>query len=426
MPTLIAVSISERAGAVAKGRDLSIDFVRAICLPIVVVLHALQMGIGGEPLHTFNALEDYPPLAAVTWIGMIMPMFFIAGGFAGLVTWRKLRARGATASDYIRTRTLRLLRPTMLAVAAIAVLLAVLSVLGANGEFMTGFAHRLAEPLWFIVVYSTLTALVPAMAWAYHRWGWRLFGLLSVGAVAVDVVVRITGWPIGYLNWGFIWLCVQSLGFLVLDGWLARRPLWWHLAVIAASYAGIGVLVGVFGYSGDMLGNLNPPTLVILLLGFAQASMLTLLQPAFRALMRRKVVLITIGTLGMYGFVVYLWHTFAMGLVAGVQLLTGMPFPAPQSGLWWATRPVWLLAIIAVVIVCCAVVPRIERRLWQDTGSNVRLRTALAMTVVGSVGIGIVLLFGYVPLWRSLTGLALMGVAVTVLSWPRQTVRQSG
>lgn len=405
----------DTAARVPAGRDLSIDFVRAICLPIVVVLHALQMGIGGDPLETFNALDGYPPLATVTWGGMIMPMFFIAGGFAGLITWRRIRERQGSASDYIRTRTLRLLRPTLLAVAATGALLAVFAVFGADDGFLGGFAHRLAEPLWFIVVYLALTAAVPAMAWLYERHRWSTFAGLAAGAVVVDVVVRLTGWPIGYLNWAFIWLFVQSLGFLVLDGWLAKRPLWWHVLVIACSYAGIGALVVFAGYSGDMLGNLNPPTLVILLLGFAQASILTLLQPAFRRLMQIQGVLVGIGALGIYGFVIYLWHTFAMGLVAGVQQAVELPFPEPLSSGWWITRPFWILAVAAVVVLCCVVVPKLEGILWREPEGSVSIWLAWIMTVVGSIGVGVVLLFGYVPFWQTAAGLALMTMACVAL-----------
>lgn len=417
MGTLALVTASQSVPRVPAGRDHSIDFVRAICLPIVVVLHALQMGIGGEPLATFNALEDFPLLATVTWVGMIMPMFFIAGGFAGLITWRRIRDGAGSASDYIRTRTLRLLRPTLLAVAATGVLLAVFAICGADQDFLSGFAHRLAEPLWFIVVYLMLTAAVPAMSWLYDRHRWATFATLVAGAVVVDVIVRMTGWPIGYLNWAFIWLCVQSLGFLVLDGWLAKRSIPWHLGVIAVSYLGIGALVRFAGYSGDMLGNLNPPTLVILLLGFAQASMLTLLQPVFRRVMRIRWVLISIGALGIYGFVIYLWHTFAMGVVVGFQQALGLPFPEPLSQDWWLTRVPWVLAVAAVVALCCVVVPRVEGRMWRAPSGSVSQLVSWSMTIVGSLGVGVVLLFGYIPLWQTLVGLVLIAASVVVLSW---------
>ena len=233
----------------------------------------------------------------------------------------------------------------------------------------------------------------------------------------MDVVVRLTGWPIGYLNWAFIWLCVQSLGFLVLDGWLAQRSVWWHLGVIAVSYLGIGALVRFAGYSGDMLGNLNPPTLVILLLGFAQASILTLLQPVFRRVMRIRWVLVTIGALGIFGFVIYLWHTFAMGVVVGVQQALGLPFPEPLTQDWWLTRIPWVLAVAAVVALSCVVVPRVEQRVWREPSGDIPQWVAWSMTLVGSLGVGVVLLFGYVPLWHTLVGLALITASVVVLSW---------
>lgn len=380
-------------------RDLSIDFVRAICLPIVVLLHAFQMGIDGEPLRAFNALAEWKPLAGITWIGMIMPTFFIAGGFAGITTWRRLRHRGETAGEYIRVRALRLARPVLLAMVGVLVTIGAMAAFGADPEFLRSFAFRLAEPLWFIAVYAICTSCVPLMAWFHHRAAWATYFTLAALVVVIDLAGKYLGVPLGALNWLFLWLFVQQLGFGVRDQWYSRRPAWLLLALALVAYALIGVAVFGMGYDPDMIANLNPPTVVLLLLGLAQVYLFTLLQPAIRALMRRQAVLVTIGALGIYGMVVYLWHTVAMAVVVGVQLALGLPFPIVLSAEWWITRIPWLLAIFAVITVFCVIIPPIEKRWPAERPRIMPLWAAASCTLLLVAAVGCVLTQGYLTPW---------------------------
>lgn len=369
-------------------RDLSIDFVRAICLPVVVVLHALQMGIDGDPPLAFNALAEWRPLAAITWVGMIMPTFFIAGGFAGITTWRRLRQRGGTAGEYIRVRALRLARPVLLAMAGVLLVLGAMALCGVDDEFLHSFAFRLAEPLWFIAVYAICTSFVPLMAWLHRRAAWPTYLGLAALVVTVDLAVRFGDAPVGALNWLFVWLFVQQLGFGVRDQWYSRRPRWLLALLAALAYGLMAVAVLALGYDPDMIANLNPPTVVLLLLGLAQVYLFTLLQPAIRALMRRRAALLAVGTLGVYGMTIYLWHTVAMAVVVGIQLAIGLPFPPVLTPTWWVTRVPWLIAIVSVIAILCALVPRIERRLPRERMRAMPLWASATATLalVGSVG----------------------------------------
>lgn len=397
---------------VPPDRDLSIDFVRAICLPIVVVLHALQMGIGGDPLRAFNALAEWQPLAAITWVGMIMPTFFIAGGFAGITTWRRLRHRGESAGEYIRVRTLRLARPVLLAMLGVLAVLGVMAACGAGPGFLRSFAFRLAEPLWFIAVYAICTAFVPLMAWLHHRAAWATYFVLAALAVGVDLADRYLGVHLGALNWLFVWLFVQQLGFGVRDQWYARRPTWLLALLAAAAYGLMCVAVFGMGYSPDMIANLNPPTVLLLLLGLAQVYLFTLLQPVIRRLMTVRPVLVVIGTLGLYGMVIYLWHTVAMGVVVGAQLALGLPFPEVLSSTWWLTRIPWIIAIVAVIAVFCVVVPPVER-LWPKERPRVMPLWAAALTTLMLVGaVGWVLIQGYLVWGTSIALVVLAGAIV--------------
>jgi len=397
-------------------RDLSIDFARALCLPVVVVLHALQMGIGGEPLRAFNALDGFEPLAWATWPLMIMPVFFICGGFAAITQWRRLRGHGETVAHYIRVRTLRLARPVISVTAAVGVVLAAMLAGGADFEFVRTFAVRLAEPLWFIPVYIACTALVPVMSTLHRHAPWATYLGLAGGVVAVDVVTRAGGVQVGALNWLFVWLFAQQLGFGLRDGWFARRSRAVLSGMAIASYGVIALLVVVFGYSHDMLDNLNPPTLCILALALGQVSLFALAQPVIRRAMEQRVVLGVVFVLGVYGMVIYLWHTFAMGVLTGVQLTVELAFPPVLSPSWWATRAIWVVAIAFLVAMCCLVVPRLEAR-WPDP---IERMTPLAAVVIwmafAIAGVGVILTQGYLPWWFGVTGWVLVTTAVVALT----------
>ncbi|MFF7292552.1 acyltransferase [Microbacterium sp. NPDC008134] len=392
-------------------RDLSIDFVRAICLPVVVVLHALQMGIEGDPPRAFNALAEWTPLAWITWVGMIMPTFFIAGGFAGITTWRRLEKRGETAGEYIRVRALRLARPVFLAMLGVLLALAVMALCGADPEFLRTFAFRLAEPLWFIAVYAICTSFVPLMAWLHRRAAWTTYLALAALVVIVDLVSRFGGPSIGALNWLFVWLFVQQLGFGVRDQWYSRRPRWVLLLLAVIAYGLMCVAVFGLGYDPDMIANLNPPTVLLLLLGLAQVYLFTLLQPAIRRLMRLRPALVAIGALGMYGMVIYLWHTVAMAVVIGAQQALGLPFPTVLTPTWWLTRIPWILAIVVVLAVLCAIVPRIERVWPRERPRSMPLPAAIAATVLLVLAVGWVLTQGYLTPG---TAAALAAIALSI------------
>lgn len=400
---------------IPEDRDLSIDFARALCLPVVVLLHALQMGIGGEPLRAFNALDGFDPLAWATWPLMIMPVFFICGGFASITQWRRLRGHGETVAHYIRVRAVRLVQPVVSVTAAVGLVLALMLAFGVDAGFVESFAFRLAEPLWFIPVYLICTALVPAMSWLHRHAPWPSYLGLAGAALAVDVLSRALGLPLSALNWVFVWLFAQQLGFGLRDGWFARRSPWLLGAISAAAYGFIGLLVAAFGYSHDLLDNLNPPSVAILALALGQVCVFALLQPAIRRLVDLRAVLSVVFVFGVYGMVIYLWHTFAMAVATAAQLALGLPFPPVLSPAWWATRPAWVVAIAVVVAACCAVVPKLERTWPKPVDRRTPLVAVVVWTAVAVVGVGVFLTMGYVPWRHGTTAWLLVTVAVIVL-----------
>lgn len=57
---------------------------------------------------------------------------------------------------------------------------------------------------------------------------------------------------------------------------------------------------------------------------------------------------------------VYLWHVPAIVVLTGVQLLW-LPMPVPGSGLWWLTRPLFVIAVLLLMWAISAGTKRWER-----------------------------------------------------------------
>ena len=251
------------------------------------------------------------------------------------------------------------------------------------------------------------------MAALHRRAAWATYFGLAGAAVAVDLVDRFLQMPIGALNWLFVWLFVQQLGFGVRDQWYSRRPRSLLLVLAVTAYALMAVAVFGLDYDPDMIANLNPPTVLLLLLGLAQVYLFTLLQPAIRAAMRTRAVLLTIGALGTFGMVIYLWHTVAMAVVVGVQLALGLPFPPVLTPTWWITRIPWVLAIVSVIAVLCLIVPRLEALWPKERLRRLPLAGALICTAALVVSVGWVLTQGYLTPG---TGIA-VGLLAAAIVW---------
>jgi hypothetical protein len=198
-----AASAARNAPRTRVARDPSVDAIRIVLLVAVFLLHAMMCGIsveaGGPVLE--NALEGQEWFGPVSWVVQIMPLFFIAGGFSSFHHWRSMRARGATPSEYVRSRLERLVRPAVALVAVVGASLLALAAAGLPADLVATAGFRIGQPLWFLGVYIAISALVPVMLRAHERARILTPLALLAGVVAVDVVRLATGVEaIGYLN----------------------------------------------------------------------------------------------------------------------------------------------------------------------------------------------------------------------------------
>lgn len=413
-----------------RGRDTAIDFLRALCVTGVVLLHAIMVGVtvtDAGPVFE-NASDGTWWILPVSWALQVMPLFFVIGGFAGFLAHGRGRERGQTDAAFVAARIHRLLRPAVLVIGVAGVLLAALLVAGVPGHLVAIAGFRFAQPLWFLGVFLLCQALLPSLAAAHRRAPVAALGLLAGAAVLVDVVRAHTGADgLGFLNLAFVWLTLQQLGFFLADGTidaLSRR------ARVAAATTALAALIGAFVtgiYSPDLVANINPPTGALLLVGIVHLTLVSLFRARIARFSRRPIAARFSDFVNRRTMTIYLWHMpmlLAMaGAVALHALATGTVLPEPSSAAWWAGRPVWLLAALVLSALVAVALTRFENRpAPAATGSHRRLALATG------TGVGVVALLLVVGTTPVTAGVAVLGLltALRLARRSRQPARGEG
>ncbi|HEY8318627.1 MAG TPA: acyltransferase [Amnibacterium sp.] len=340
---------------VPAGRELSVDLVRVCCVLTVVVLHSLMVGLGTDAaghVSQGNPVQAQPWFPVASWFGQIMPVFFVLGGFASLKSWRSVQRRGGSAADFYRARLLRLASPALGWYLIVGGLLWAAVALGfpfALGDLLAG---GLGMPLWFLAAYLITQALVPGLALAHDRAPLRTVGALLAASVVVDLARYASGvTAIGLLNLVFVWALVQQLGFFFADGSLHRIPRRLLPVIAVVAFAAVGLLGLTGRYSPDMLTNLNPPTVPLVLIGVGQTALFLLLQPALDRLMATRPAQAVVLFLGTRLMTIYLWHLLFVILVAALVLVAPGSIPATgTAGWWWARIPGDALVLGALLL----------------------------------------------------------------------------
>lgn len=397
-PAVPASSAHTEARPPRAMRDGAVDLARAWCLGIVVVLHALMVGVsvGAQGPILENALEGWPGFAPFTWLVQIMPLFFVLGGFSAYTQWTAMSERGATAAEYVGVRMRRLLRPAVAAVSAMVVVLAVLASVGVPADIVAIAGFRLSQPLWFLGVYALSTSLVPALAAAHRRAPVTTVGALAALAASVDVVRNATGIAaVGFLNLAFVWLLVQQLGFWLAERRIPRSRL--RLSALALAAYGLLALSCTLGFfSFDLLADLNPPCCALVLLGVGQLAIFELLRPSLRRMHATRGIGAISTWMNARAMTLYLWHMLVLVLLAGALLLLGIALPDPLSSDWWASRPLWLVCVVAAVGLVAWAASAWETRSPSTNDGRGSGRVAASVSTVLAVGgVTIVLLTGF-------------------------------
>lgn len=397
-------------------RDLTLDLARVACVMVVLVMHLLQTGIGTTPdgrLVASFPLERQPWFAAASWVGQIMPLFFVVGGFAAALGWRSAQLRGTTPNGFIRARVLRLTQPSLPLFLFFAVVLTVVSFLPVPTALVADAAVGAGSPLWFLAAYLLCQTAVPSMMRLHTSAPRTTIAVLAALVVAVDVARFTTGErDIGLLNLAFVWILVQQIGFWYADGWFDRRTPLALVAIVAGCYLALGALTAWGPYNNNMLYNLNPATLPLVLLGLAQACLLRLLRRPLTRLMETRSVRAFVLFTGSRLMTIYLWHLPVILFVKGIELALPGLSPNPETAAWWWSR----LPVLAVVLAVLYVVTLLLAR-WEVIGP---LPPAPAKAIVAAAWVLVfippfgVMWFG-LDLWWALLGALSYAIAVPLL-----------
>ncbi|MFJ6566510.1 acyltransferase [Streptomyces sp. NPDC091292] len=348
-------------------RDRAIDGLRALALLAVPTGHWLLGGFTLGPegaLHNASPLSAFGFLAPVSWILQMLGVFFLVGGYASALSYRRSRSRGESTGSWLRGRVARLGRPVLGVTAVWAALIPVLYAAGVPGTTLRTGSTLVIQPLWFVGVYTVITALTPVCLRAAERLGaWAAAPLL--GSVAVVDLLRYGPWGDAMPSWLSLlnvlpgWMFAYQLGVCWSERKLGRRGAALLLGGGAVLFA---ALLLVFHYPASMVGvpgevrtNSHPPSLLVLALASVQCGAAILLRDRLGRVLRRPALWAPVVVINLSAMTILCWHQTAM-LTAAVPASLAGSVPglvgAPDSFGWIAARLAWLpvFAVVLVVI----------------------------------------------------------------------------
>ncbi|MFZ2164055.1 MAG: acyltransferase [Propionibacteriaceae bacterium] len=369
-------------------RNHLIDAARAASILVVVWAHCMLYQISlvdGRPKVTPWA--PGPIWWFVSWVFMIMPTFFIAGGFGHAISLNSTPPGPAGLALFLAQRGRRLVGPLVLFIS----FLTVTSTLAAwfwDAPAAILYSAQLCQLLWFLTVYLVVALIAPAMVRLHDRYGVWVMIVLALAAASVDAwSFAVNNYQLRNLNMLLVWPLCHQFGIAYQRGWWRRQPAWLSGASIVAGIVGVVVLVFGFGYPASALGfanipiaNIQPPTLAMACLGLAQAGALGLLEKAgFLRVIPPKLVR-PLAVANALAVTLYLWHIpfiFLSGM-----LLLGLSYLLPGAApvfLWQGT-----LLLVTVVVLGASVmgIGRVEAALIPPLGTAPRLGPTIVAYLV--------------------------------------------
>ncbi|MCX5157520.1 acyltransferase [Streptomyces sp. NBC_00291] len=373
-------------------RDRAIDGLRALALLAVPIGHWMLGGLtldGEGALHNSSPLASFGGLAPASWVLQMLGVFFLVGGYASVLSFR--RREGSTAA-WLRGRIVRLGRPVLGVTAVWALLAPVAYAAGVPETTLRTGATLVIQPLWFVGVYVVVTALTPYCVRAAGRLGgWAAAPLL--GSVAVVDFLRYGPFADSVPSWAALlnilpgWLFAYQLGVSWGERRVDRRGAWLLLVGGSALFA---ALLTVFHYPASMVGvpgeartNSHPPSLLVLALAAAQSGAAILLRDRLARLLARPALWAPVVVVNLCAMTVLCWHQTAMlaaavpgSLLGGAAGLT----TAPDSVGWLLARAAWLPVFGALLVGIARYARRFEEPWTRATAVR---RTAAGLLAAG-------------------------------------------
>ncbi|MFJ9695506.1 acyltransferase [Kitasatospora sp. NPDC101183] len=348
-------------------RDRALDGLRALALLAVPIGHWMLGGLVLSPdgaLHNASPLSSLGFFAPLSWGLQLLGVFFLVGGHSSVRSLERAREKGVSYGGWLRSRTVRLLRPVLGVAAVWAALVPLLPALGVPGDTLHTGATLVVQPLWYIGVYLVLTAVTPlCVAFGRRLGGWSA-ALLMASVAAVDLL-RYGPWADAVPSWtGLLnllpgWLFGYQLGVLWAQGRLGRRG---ARALLLGGGVLFAVLLTVFHYPASMVGvpgaartNSHPPSLLVLALASVQCGAAVLLRERLgRLLTARPLLWLPVVVVNLSAMTIFCWHQSAMLAVAvpGAAGLGAVPgLTTLPDSLGWVAGRLALLPLFAAALV---------------------------------------------------------------------------
>ncbi|MFJ2176219.1 acyltransferase [Streptomyces sp. NPDC087851] len=390
---MIAETVASAAAKIEArtpaSRDRAVDGLRALALLAVPTGHWL---LGGFTLDADGALHNASPLstfggfAPVSWVLQMLGIFFLVGGYASVLSYRRRRS---TTAAWLRGRVVRLGRPVLGVTAVWAVLLPVLYALGVPATTLRTGSTLVIQPLWFVGIYVIVTALTPYCVAAARRLGAWAAAPLLVSVAAVDLLrygpyaEAVPSW-LSVLNILPGWLFAYQLGVSWGEGRIGRRG---ARVLLVGGGLLFAVLLVVFHYPASMVGvpgevrtNSHPPSLLVLALAAAQSGAAILVRDRLGRLLARPALWAPVVAVNLSAMTILCWHQTAMlavavpGSFAGE--LAGLT-TSPDTLGWILARLSWL-PLFATLLVVIGRYARGFDAPWETGTRRARTRRAVA------------------------------------------------
>ncbi len=352
-------------------RDRYVDFLRAFSILVVVFGHWLMAGpemVDGQ-LQVGRLMSEARWAQWATWLLQVMPIFFFVGGFSNAGSWRSARRNGTTYATWLRDRLRRLVLPVLPVLAVWTGVAAVALQTRLDRGLLSVGSQAALVPVWFLATYVLIVAVVPISLRLWDRFGWAAFAVTAAIAATIDLANLGIGVPgVMWLNYIFVWNAVHFLGYAWVDGRITsiRRS----LAIAASGVASLATLVALFPYPLAMVGldnaavtNSNPPKVTLIALGAFQFGLAMALAPAARRWLSGIRPWTGVVAINASIMTLYLWHLTAMvGVIGTAYALDGFGLGLDvNTPIWWLTRPLFLLALIAATLPFLALFGGFER-----------------------------------------------------------------
>ncbi|MFE4057529.1 acyltransferase [Streptomyces sp. NPDC059096] len=360
---MIAGTVAKIEARTPASRDRAVDGLRALALLAVPTGHWLLGGLtldSGGALHNASPLTTFGGLAPVSWVLQMLGIFFLVGGYASVLSYRR---RPATTAAWLRGRVVRLGRPVLGVTAVWALLLPLLYGLGVPATTLRTGSTLVVQPLWFVGIYVIVTALTPYCVAAARRLGGWAAAPLLVSVAAVDLLrygpyaQDVPSW-LSVLNILPGWLFAYQLGVSWGEGRIGRRGA--RLLLVGGALLFAALLV-VFDYPASMVGvpgeartNSHPPSLLVLALAAAQSGAAILVRDRLGRLLARPALWAPVVVVNLSAMTILCWHQTAMLAVAVpgsfVGELSGLT-TSPDTLGWILARLTWLPLFATLLLV---------------------------------------------------------------------------